>query len=93
MKLRALIFDDDPLVCSLLELILENRGYEVVAFQDPSQCPSYTSPACQCPSGQTCTDVIISDVQMPNVRGLDFVEAQVKKSCKCQTTKCGGHPQ
>ena len=84
MKLRAFLFEDDLLVRSLLQMLLEHRGYEVVAFSDPALCPLHPAPACQCPPGQTCADVILSDLQMPNVHGLEFAERQLEKGCKCQ---------
>ena len=84
MKRRVFIFDDNTLIRTLLEMALEDRGYEVFAFASPVLCPFHPLPDCQCPEGQTCTDVIISDLDMPEVRGLEFVEAQRKKKCKCQ---------
>lgn len=84
MRLRVLVFDDDPLIRSLLETVLQGRGYEVASFADPGLCPLHPSPACQCPGGQMCADVIISDMKMLSVRGLDFVESQLDKGCKCR---------
>ena len=84
MKLRAFVFDDDPLVRSLFGIILEKREYEVFTFSDPGLCPFYTSTVCPCSSGQTCADLIISDLDMFDVLGLDVVECQVNKGCQCQ---------
>jgi DNA-binding response OmpR family regulator len=36
---------------------------------------------CRCAPGVTCTDIIISDLVMPQVFGLDFVEALFAKGC------------
>ena len=84
MKLRACVFEDDSLIRSLLWTILDNRGYEVFAFPDPAQCPLHLLTECQCPLEDSCTDIIISDLNMLRVRGMDFVEAQLEKGCKCR---------
>jgi hypothetical protein len=36
---------------------------------------------CPCAPGITCTDIILSDLNMPLVQGLDFVEALALKHC------------
>jgi len=61
-----------------------SRGYEVYAFSNPAICPLQTVPECRCSGKQACTDIIISDLDMPNMTGLDFIEKQKKKNCKCQ---------
>jgi len=35
MRLRAVIFDDEPLMRQLLWSLLDRRGYEVFTFPDP----------------------------------------------------------
>ena len=84
MRLRAFVFEDDDQIRSLLWKLLDRRGYEVFTFPDPGVCPLYISHECQCTLGNACADIILSDVNMPDVRGLDFVEAQLKKGCKCR---------
>ena len=84
MRLRAFVFDDDSQIRSLLWTLLDRRGYEVFTFPDPGLCPLYLLHECQCSDGQACTDIIISDMNMPDVKGLDFVEAQMEKGCKCR---------
>ncbi len=82
MRLRVVILDDDELVRSLISSALENRGYEVIACSEPLFCPIYLDYNCQCPQHQACCDVIITDINMPNVTGLEFIENQRKKGCK-----------
>ena len=82
MKLRAVVFDDDPTIREMLREICEIRGYEVYAFPDPKVCPLHIISRCPCPRGTKCADVIISDVQMPHVNGLDFIENLLQKGCK-----------
>ncbi|NOG83458.1 MAG: response regulator [Planctomycetes bacterium] len=82
MKMRAFIFDDNELVRSLVSLILEKRGYEVFAFSDATLCPIFLRNDCPCPSEHTCTDIIVADINMPNITGLDFIENQLNFGCK-----------
>ena len=32
--------------------------------------------------GHTCADIIITDIDMPKITGLDFIENQLKRGCK-----------
>jgi len=82
MGIRAVIFDDDPLIRQLLEAVCEMRGYEVFTFHHPDMFPPHAANCCPCQSGIRCTDVIISDLRMPNVNGLDFLEGLKRKGCR-----------
>ena len=83
MRLRALIFDDDAAIRGLLWAALDHRRYQVFTFPDPGVCPLYSARHCTCPASGACADVIISDLEMPAVKGLDFVEALRRKGCHC----------
>ncbi|MBT7068050.1 MAG: response regulator [Verrucomicrobia bacterium] len=81
---RAILFDDEPDLVRLLELLLKREGYEVFTYTDPSLCPLQQSHGCQCGEMQLCADLMITDIDMPNVSGLDFIEGQIRKGCKIQ---------
>lgn len=81
MRLRAMIFDDEAALRRILELVCARRGYEVITFPDPEVCPLHAMPLCPCPSGTLCADIIISDINMPRVNGVDFIEALASKQC------------
>ena len=83
-KLRIILLDDNEAVRSVLSEILVDRGYEVFTFSNPAICPLMMMPECGCGPNQTCTDIIVSDLDMPNMTGLRFIENQKKKNCKCQ---------
>lgn len=83
MRPRALVFDDDSLIRHLLWRYLDRRGYEVFTFPDPGLCPLHAKDRCLCDQETTCTDIILSDLNMPNVKGLDFVEELFAKGCRC----------
>ena len=82
MRIRALVFEDNENMRDLLCELLGARGYEVLAFSDPSGCPLNSVGACPCQLDEACADIIISDVQMPHVTGLEFIEGQREKGCK-----------
>ena len=83
-KYRVILLDDNDEFRSVLSKILAARGYEVFAFSNPALCPLQIMPECLCNANQTCADIIVSDIDMPNMTGLSFIENQKKKNCKCQ---------
>ena len=64
----------------MLNEFLARRGYDVVSFSDPSDCPLLRSEACY----HACADILISDLSMPNMTGLQFIENQIRKGCRIQ---------
>lgn len=74
MRLRVFVFDDDEQIRSLLSIILEQRGYEVLSFPDPSYYPIDLDAECSCPEGYVCGDILITDNCMPNMTGIEFVQ-------------------
>jgi DNA-binding NtrC family response regulator len=92
MRSRVFIFEDDDTLRSLLTSLLESQGYEVMSFSEPGFCPLYSERECQCPLEHPCADVIISDLNMPNVTGLEFLENRSQHGCrvKCRALMSGG---
>ena len=80
---RVLIFDDDEAIRSLLWKYFDNRGYEVFTFPHPKACPLCDNESCECPLGEACADLILTDLEMPNLKGIIFLESQIEKGCKC----------
>jgi CheY-like chemotaxis protein len=83
MNYRSLIFDDDEMIRELLQSLFKRRGYDVVAFQHPHLFPFLNTDHCPCSGDQRCTDVIMSDLNMPFQNGLDFIEELINKGCRC----------
>ena len=83
-KLRIIIIDDDPAITLLLETALTMRGHHVLTFLDPTACPCpvLKKTFCFCPQGFPCADIVISDIVMPNMSGIDFFKLQRKGGCK-----------
>jgi len=83
--LKAMVIDDDSAVLSLLQKLLQRRGYEVQTYEDPVQFPAYKSKGCPCsmkPSG--CPDIIIADYNMPVVNGVELLESAMENGCHCR---------
>jgi len=84
-KIRILLLEDDVMIRELLTKILTERGYEVYPYDTPAVCPLQEEKNCRCSEKQTCFDIILSDLDMPILNGLDFLESQKKKKCKCES--------
>jgi DNA-binding response OmpR family regulator len=80
---RILIFDDSEEIRSLLYDFFKIRGYEVFSFPNPAVCPISHEKMCPCPTGEACSDFILSDLNMPLKQGIDFLEEQIRKGCQC----------
>jgi CheY-like chemotaxis protein len=82
---RILVFDDHQEILDLLRAVLNSRGgYEVLTYPHPGACPIFDNESCSCPDGHACTDIILTDINMPVMRGIDFVEKQIGKGCQCR---------
>lgn len=81
--MTALVIDDDPMILSLMKRLLHDRGYEVLAYTNPTACPAFTSATCPCPLSNSCPDMIVTDLNMPLANGMDFVKKLKRKGCSC----------
>lgn len=82
MRIRSLLLEDDEGILDALVGILEDRGYEVIAFREPKTCPVYREDGCSCPRDHACADILITDNRMPRMTGLEFIEHQLRNGCK-----------
>jgi two-component system KDP operon response regulator KdpE len=64
---KILIADDDPQLQRALRITLVSRGYDVVAADDGAQAIELAA--------RTRPDVMILDLGMPNVDGIDVIRA------------------
>lgn len=81
---RILVFDDHQEILNLLKVVFDSRGYEVLTYPHPGACPIFDNTSCSCPDGQSCTDIILTDINMPVMKGIDFIEKQLEKGCHCR---------
>jgi CheY-like chemotaxis protein len=63
---RVLVIDDEPLFLRAVSKTLSKQGYDVLAAAGPCQ-------ALEIIKYQRPMDVVLSDVQMPEMRGTDLV--------------------
>ena len=82
MKPRVLIFEDNDFLRSTLKDIIVSNGYEVYDFSNPGMCPQYLSSNQNCLWDDSCSDIIISDVNMPVETGLEFIKNRLSMGCK-----------
>jgi DNA-binding response OmpR family regulator len=80
-KVVYLLEDDIGLRSTLFDFLKQN-GYEVFAYSDPSFCPLSEVTSCKCNRQNPCADFIITDINMPGMTGISFIELQKEKSCK-----------
>jgi len=82
--MNVLIMDDDLGVLSMLHRAFETWGYKVDVYINPEICPAYCSQTCPCDIiKKGCPDVILTDVYMPHVNGVKFIQELRRKGCKC----------
>jgi DNA-binding NtrC family response regulator len=80
-KRRAIIFDDEDVVLSMLEDVFQMRGYEVIGFkQTTSSCPMQDRDTGACGT-VPCADVMLSDFHMPGLNGLELLRRQSARGC------------
>ncbi len=78
---RAIIYDDDKVILDMLKEYLSSRGYEVMTFREPVVCP-ISENAANCASIDTCADIMMTDLMMPKMNGVELLQAQMKRGCK-----------
>ena len=81
MKYRTILCEDNESVREIVNFILQERGHEVFSYKDAGDCPLSTYAGCKCNHKSACSDLIISDVSMPKVNGLEFVKNIKENGC------------
>ncbi len=68
-KIKLVVVDDDIVIGELLTAFFRPRGYEVVTFADAE------SALLESKNKNARWDILISDLQLPQMSGLKFIEA------------------
>ena len=84
-QLRISVVDDEQMIAQTLALILQKSGYLATAFFDPLQALDAAS--------REAPDLLISDVVMPQLSGVDLA-IRLKALCPtCQVVLFSGQAQ
>lgn len=84
-KVRTIVLEDNWFNQGILKYLLTARNHEVITYDNPSICPLQLNPECRCSDNERCTDIIISDLNMPVMNGLEYIRNQRYKGCKCRS--------
>ena len=85
MKIRILLFEDEHAIRRPLCVFLRARGYEVLDFPSPMTCSLVTEKKCTCSRDRACADLVITDMKMPGMTGLELIRMMAEKGCQAST--------
>lgn len=80
MKIRVFVFEDDSLVRDTVVSIVDSLGYKVYSYADPGEVGKNLKVA----SSDDHLDVVITDIQMPKMTGIEFVRRLVDSGFKAE---------
>jgi DNA-binding NtrC family response regulator len=82
-KLEILLLDDEIIVGNRLGPTLEKVGYEVEVFEDPKKALNRIH--------EKEFDIVVTDIMMPDVNGIQVLEEVQKKSDKTKVIIITGY--
>ncbi len=66
----------------MMKYFFSIRGeYEILTYQEPTMCPVWKSDS-DCSHQQPCADIMISDLMMSTMSGIDLFNLQLDRGCK-----------
>jgi DNA-binding NtrC family response regulator len=81
---RFFVVDDEPLIASTLAMILSNSGFDAMSFSEPLE-------ALQASQSGAAPDLLISDVMMPFLSGIELATKVQETSPNCKVLLISGH--
>jgi DNA-binding NtrC family response regulator len=81
---RIFVVDDEPVIASTLAAILQMNGFSARFFTSPLE--ALIAARAKAP------DLLISDVTMPGISGIDLAIKMKAQSPKCKILLFSGHP-
>lgn len=85
-RLSLLVVDDAPTILRIVSLTLQEQLGEVLditAISDPQEALAVLE--------STCCDILLTDVEMPMISGLEVVRAAKARNCWTQTVVMTAH--
>jgi CheY-like chemotaxis protein len=79
---RILVFGDHEELGNLCTLYLLSKGYEVFHFPSPTTCALIAGQKCTCPRDHVCADILIAEMEMEGMTGLDLIRHQKDRGCR-----------
>lgn len=81
-KRRAVVIDDEEIIVDLFTEFFSARGYEVFSYSMPVICPIRDEKGNLCNTEYPCADVIMTDLKMRGMNGIEMLEEQARQGCK-----------
>jgi len=80
--LRVVLIDDETAIIACLGNALRQKGYEVEAYRSATEClDAYQGNSSAC---KKHSDVILTDIDMPHMDGIEFLNLLHKNNCPCR---------
>ena len=79
---RTIIIDDYVRFTNTFKTWFSQMGYEALTFPDPTACPIYRRETKNCIKKDPCADIIITDLKLPRMNSIEFLQYQSQRGCK-----------
>jgi DNA-binding response OmpR family regulator len=79
------VVDDEPVICQTIAIILNEDDYDAVAFDDPLKAMEA--------SEQTTPELLISDVMMPGMTGIELAIKFREQHPECKVLLFSGQDE
>ena len=79
--MRIIILDDDKDLREMLQSALSAKGHDVHAYSDPTEVPFFHGRDCPCVPEQACTDILLADIVMPQIEGVELLKQLKMDGC------------
>lgn len=84
--LKVVLIDDNLKFLSSLTKVLQRKGYSVETYESALKSPFMDGKGCcPCPvDDPRCPDVIVVDIDMPGMNGVEFLDVLHRRECRCK---------